>query len=174
HGVRHSALHGATEHHATLELLRDAFRDELCIELGLADLGDVDAHVGDRHLHHLRDLPAQLLDVLALLADDDARTRGVNRDVHLARGTLDLDAADRSFDQLLLQELADDVIGVQVRREVLRGGIPLRRPVAGDAETNADRIDFLTHKLLALPVADRHDDVTVALDDAVTAALGAR
>src|SRR5688572_8022779 len=25
HGVRHSALHGATEHHTALELLRDAF-----------------------------------------------------------------------------------------------------------------------------------------------------
>src|SRR6185295_13952763 len=174
HRVRHGALHRAAEHHAALELLRDAFGDQLRVELGLADLGDVDAHVGDRHLHHLRDLATQLLDVLALLADHDARTRRVDRDVDLARRALDLDAADRGFDQALLQERTHQVIGVDVRREILGRRIPLRRPVAGDTETNANRIDFLAHKLLALPVADGHDDVAVALDDAIAAPLGAR
>ena len=99
-----------------------------------------------RHLHHLRDLPAQLLDVLALLADDDARTRRMDRDVHLARRAFDLDAADRGLDEPLLQELAHEVIRVHVRREVLRRCIPLRSPLARDAEANSDRIDFLTHR----------------------------
>jgi hypothetical protein len=35
---------------------------------------------------------AQLLDVLALLADHDARTRGLDRDVDLVGGALDQDA----------------------------------------------------------------------------------
>ena len=71
--------------HAALELLRDAFGDQLRVELGLADLGDVDAHVGSGHAEQLRRLLAQLLDVLALLADHDARTRRLDRDVRLLR-----------------------------------------------------------------------------------------
>src|SRR5688572_12995178 len=39
HGVGDRTLHGATEHHTTLELLRDAFGNQQCIELRLADLG---------------------------------------------------------------------------------------------------------------------------------------
>ena len=60
-------------------------------------------------------------------------------------------------------------------RELLLAGVPLRRPVTGDAEADADRIDFLTHALtVLLAVADDDGDVAVALDDAVAAALGAR
>ena len=43
---------------------------ELRVDLGLADLLDVEADVA---AHHLAQLGAQRLDVLALLADDDAR-----------------------------------------------------------------------------------------------------
>src|SRR5690606_15156144 len=128
----------------------DAFGDQHGVELGLANLGDVDAHVCDRHLHHPRDLATQLLDVLALLADHDAGTRGVNGDVHFARGALDLNAADGSLGELLLQQLAHLEVGVHVRREVLARGIPLRGPLTGDAEAEADRIDFLTHGIYSL------------------------
>src|SRR5262249_1521964 len=41
HRVRHGAAHRTAELHAALELLRDAFRHELRVELGLSDLGDV-------------------------------------------------------------------------------------------------------------------------------------
>src|SRR5215831_6559384 len=63
HGAHHGALHGAAEHHALLDLLRDAVRDQLRIELGLANLGDVQANVVHRHAEELRRLLAQLLDV---------------------------------------------------------------------------------------------------------------
>ena len=53
HRAHHGALHRAAEHHALLDLLRDAVGDELRVELGLADLGDVEAHVVDRHAEHL-------------------------------------------------------------------------------------------------------------------------
>ena len=45
------------------------------------------------------------------------------------------------------QELAHAEIRVHVQRELLLAGIPLRHPVAGDAEANAKRINFLTHAL---------------------------
>jgi hypothetical protein len=115
HRVGHGALHGAAEHHALLELLRDAFGDQLRVELGLADLGDVQAHVVHRHAQNLGHRRAELLDVLALLADHDARPRRVNRDVGAARGALDVNAAHRGVGQLLVQVLAHQEIGVDVR-----------------------------------------------------------
>jgi hypothetical protein len=48
HRVRDGALHRAAEHHALLDLLRDALGDQLRVELRLADLGDVQAHVAHR------------------------------------------------------------------------------------------------------------------------------
>src|SRR5690606_20998750 len=75
HRVAHGALHGAAEHDAALQLLGDGLGDQLGVQLRLADLGDVDVR---RDAHHLRDLLAQLLDVLAALADHHARTGGVD------------------------------------------------------------------------------------------------
>src|SRR6185437_7153954 len=174
HGAHHCALHCTAEHHALLDLLRNAVGDELRIQLGLADLGDVEAHVADGHAEELRRLLAQLLDVLALLADHDAGTRGLDRDVDLLRGALDLNAAHRRLGQPAPQELADAEVGVHMRRELLPAGEPARAPVARDAEPDADRIDLLTHALILLAVAYGDGDVTVALDDARTAALGPR
>src|SRR5262249_4341669 len=88
HRRLHGAADGAEEGHAALELLRDRFGDELGIELRLADLDDVDHDVG---LRELGDLLAKLLDVGALLADDDARPRGLNGDAALLVRPLDHD-----------------------------------------------------------------------------------
>src|SRR3569833_1461026 len=126
HGAHHGALHGAAEHHALLDLLRDAVRDQLRVELRLADLADVEAHVVDGHAEQLRRLLAQLLDVLTLLADDDAGARGLDGDVHLLRGTLDRHAADRSVLETRRQELAHAEVRVHVRGKLLLGGVPLR------------------------------------------------
>jgi hypothetical protein len=70
-----------------------------------------------RQAQHLGGFGAQLVDVLALLADDDAGARGLDRDVDLLGGALDLDAADRSFGKPLLQELAHPEIGVHQQPE---------------------------------------------------------
>ena len=42
----------------------------------------------------LREILLQLLDLGAFAADDDARTRGANRDPQLVAGTVDFDRAD--------------------------------------------------------------------------------
>src|SRR5690606_33130186 len=68
-------LHGAAESDATLELLSDRLSDQLGIDLGLADLDDVEVRVD---LGHVGQLLAKLLDVGALLADDQARARSVD------------------------------------------------------------------------------------------------
>src|SRR4029079_16404306 len=89
HGAHHGALHGAAEHHALLDLLGDAIGHELRIELGLANFRNVEADVPGRELQHLGRFGAQLLDVLTLLADHDARTRGLDRDVHALGSAVD-------------------------------------------------------------------------------------
>src|SRR5262249_16149752 len=111
---------------------------------------------------------------LALLADDDARTRGLDGDVHLLRRALDLDTAHRSILQLLGEELAHAEVRVHVYRELLLARVPLRHPVAGDAGSNAVRVDFLTDAAILLAGAQGDGDVTIALDDARTAPLGLR
>jgi hypothetical protein len=58
------------------------------VQFRLADFDDVQVQF---RLGEVRQLLAQRLDVGALLADDDARTRGVNRDAALLVRTLDDD-----------------------------------------------------------------------------------
>jgi hypothetical protein len=66
-------------------------------------------------LRHLGELLAQLLDVGALLADDQARTSGMDRDAALLVRTLDDHLGDRSLLQLVLQVVADlDVLMQQI------------------------------------------------------------
>ena len=84
-------LHGAAEGDAALELRRDVLGDQLRVGLGLADLDDVEE---DLVLGERLDFLLQRLDAGAALADDDARTRGVDVDLRLVRGALDLDVAD--------------------------------------------------------------------------------
>src|SRR6202035_2461957 len=106
HRRLHRALHGAAERNAALELLRDRFGDQGGVELGLADFDDLDDDVerGD-----VGDLFAQLVDVGALLADHDARTRGMDRHPALLVRTLDHDPGDGLLLQILVQALADIV-----------------------------------------------------------------
>src|SRR6185503_10703688 len=98
HRVLHRALHRAAEHDPLLELLRDRVGDELRVDLRLADLLDVEADVA---AHHLAQIAAQRLDVLALLADDDAGPRAVDRDACVLRRALDRHLRDGCVRELL-------------------------------------------------------------------------
>src|SRR5262249_36389857 len=100
----HGALHGTAERHAALELLGNALGNQCGISLGLAHLDDIDVHFALGELLHLG---ADLVDVRALLADDDARARSVDRHAALPVRTLDDDLGDGSLLQILEQSLAD-------------------------------------------------------------------
>ncbi len=92
--------HGAAEADALLELQRDVLGDELRVELGLVDLEDVDE---DLARGALLDVGLELVDLRALAADDDARTRGADDETQLVAGALDFDRADAGGLQLLAQ-----------------------------------------------------------------------
>ena len=166
HGVLHRALHRAAEHDALFELLRDAVGDQLRVDLGLAHFFDVHRH---RHAQALGQFELQVLDVLALLADDHARPRRVDGDAGVLRRALDQDARHRRALQARLQELAHVQIFGQHGAEVLLRREPARRPRTCHGQPEAGRVDFLSHvfcSALAL-VADGHVDVTGGLADAV-------
>src|SRR5215469_16687023 len=148
HGILHRTFHRPAEHDPLLELLRDRVRDKLGIDLGLADLFDVEPHFG---AHHLAQIGAQRLDVLAFLADHYPRTGAMNRDPRVLRRTLDRDLADGGMRELLAQEIADLYVLVQRRREMLAVRVPLRSPVAVDCESESGRIDLLSHVLVLVP-----------------------
>src|SRR5262245_23449659 len=135
------ALHGAAEGDAALELLGDVVGDQLGVDLGLADLDDVEAHL---RAGHLGEVGAQLLDVGALLADDDGRTGGVDRDPRLLGRTLDHDTRHPGLSQTLAQVLLELQILVQQVGEIAARE-PARIPGAIDADAQTDRIDLLSH-----------------------------
>jgi hypothetical protein len=69
HGHLNGLLHGPAEGDAALELERDVLRDELGLDLRLLDLLDVEE---DLLAGELGEFVLDLLDLLALAADDDA------------------------------------------------------------------------------------------------------
>src|SRR4029079_12264861 len=154
HRRLHGALHGTAERHAALQLLGDRFRHQRRIELRLADLDDVDDDVGRGDV---RDAPAQLVDVGALLADHHARTGRVDGDAALLVRTLDHDAGDGRLLELLVQDLADLDVLMQQLAVLVLAGEPARVPGPVDAETQANRIDLLTHRFLLRLSAPAYD-----------------
>src|SRR3977135_2190928 len=125
------ALHRAAKGHAAVELLRDRLSDQLRIEFRLPDLDDVNHDVGLRQLGHFL---AQLLDVGALLADDDARPRGLHSDTALLVRPLDHDLRDRRLLEILHQRRTNLHILVEQLPVLALAGVPARIPGAVDTE----------------------------------------
>src|SRR6185312_761084 len=71
----HRLAHRAAERDALLQLQRDVLCNQLSIELRLVDLENVDKHLAIRPLLNVG---LQLVDLRALAADDDTRTRGAD------------------------------------------------------------------------------------------------
>src|SRR5829696_943775 len=145
HGRLHGALHGATEGDAALELLGDVLGDQRGIDLGLADLDDVERHLALGHL----------VEVGALLADHHARTGGVDGDAGALGRTLDDDLGHARLAQPLAQHLADVDVLVEHLGIFAAFGVPPGVPGAVDAEPEADGIDLLTHYLSSASARSR-------------------
>ena len=150
HGAAHGVFHRAAEADALLELRGDVLGDELCVRIRRADLNDGE---GDRLADHLLNVQADALDLRAALADDNARTRAVDIDADLRAVALDLDVRDACRIQSLLQVLTDLVVLNDQVTDLLVTGIPAGIPIFDDADTQAVRINFLSHIFCLLPYA---------------------
>ena len=91
HRRLHRLAHGATERDAAGQLLGDALRDELGVDLGVLHLEDVEL---DLLAGQLLEVAADAVGLGAAAADDDAGTGGVDVDADPVTGALDLDAGD--------------------------------------------------------------------------------
>src|SRR5262249_52944980 len=117
--------------------------DELRVDVGAPDLVDVDEGL---LLGELLELRLELLDLRALLADDDTGPRGVDVDLRLVRGALDLDLGDARVVEPALQEVPHlDVLVEEIG--VLAARVPARIPSLDDAQAKALRMNLLTHVL---------------------------
>src|SRR5574343_1135940 len=166
HGVLHRTLHGAAEHDPLDELLGDGVSDQLSIHFRLANFFDVHMH---GHAHDALQISLQLFDVLALLADHNTRTGAENGDAGVLCRTLDDNTAHGGVCQLLLQMSTDLEVFVQHLGEVGASGKPAGAPVTSNRQTEAGRMDFLSHGISLL--SDSHVNVAGRLADTVAAAL---
>src|SRR5690606_10474518 len=134
----HGLLHRAAEGEATLELLRDALRDERGGRVRVRDLLHVHRDVAADELAELR---PERLDRLAAAPDAHAGLGRVDRDVDVVGGALDLDARDAGVADVLADDLPDPLVLGQQLRVVLRAGVPVSGRLLVHAEAEADGID---------------------------------
>src|SRR5690606_12781210 len=134
-GGLHRALHGAAEGHAANELVRNALSDELRVDLRLANFDDIELHFA---LGHRCQFGPQLFDVRALLADDDARTRGIDRYAAQLGRTLDHHLGDRRLRQVLHDVLAHPHIFGEQAAVIAAFRIPAAVPGAIDLQAKPD------------------------------------
>src|SRR6267142_2292670 len=139
------ALHRPAKRDAPLQLLRDAVGDQLGLDLGLADLDDVEA---DLTVGKLRNVAAQFLDVRALFADHHTWPRGMQRDPCSSGGAFDDHPGHPGLAEPLMQEPAQAQV-VKQQIAVFLPREPAGIPGAIDAEPKPDRIDLLTHYALS-------------------------
>ena len=133
HRARQRALHRAAEGDPVLELLGDRLRDQARVELGSLDLEDVDLDLLARDPVQV---PAELVDLRAGLADHDPRPRGVDVDLHLVRVLADRDVRQPGMRQPSDDVLADLGVLVQEVRELLLVE-PVRLPVVDVAHAQS-------------------------------------
>src|SRR5262249_38675272 len=125
-----------------LELLGDVFADELRVDLGAADLDNLDL---DAAPGQALELFLELVDLRPLAADDDAGPRGRQKDRHGVARPFDLDLGDARVAVLALDELADlEILDQEVAKLVL-GGIPAAPPVLHDPHAKPGRSNLLAH-----------------------------
>ena len=178
HRRLHGALHGAAEGDAALELLGDRIGDQGRVDLGLAHLDDIDERLRTVVIF------ATILRIFSMSAPFLPMTTPgraewiVTRHFLCGRSmTIFETAACLSF---FIERRADRHVLVQQLAVFVLAGEPARIPGAVDAEPQADRIDFLSHRFLLRPGcggADfAHDDrqMRERLLDAPGAAARAR
>ena len=146
HGRLDRLFHGPAEGDAALHLQTHRLSDQLRLQLRLVDLHDVDE---DLAAGLLLQIVTELVHLGPLAADDDSGARGVDVDLQLVGGPLDVDARHAGVRQPLLQLRAQRQVLVQEPRIGLFG-VPARLPGAVEPEPEAVRMDFLTHSLTSL------------------------
>ena len=142
HGAAHGILHGPAEGDALLQLLSNVFGHQLGVDVGVLDLHDLQVN---GLAQALLQLGAELLDLLAALADNHTGTGAVHIDTDAGVVALDLDLGHAGGVQTLLQLVAELVVLYQEVAHFLIAGIPTGVPVFDDTHAQTVGIHFLSH-----------------------------
>ena len=142
HGPADGLLHGPAEGDALLQLGGDVFGHQLRVQVGTSHFHNADVDALGDHLLHLH---AELLNLGAALAHNDARAGAVDDDFHILAVALDFNLRHAGGVQLFLQELSDVVIFYQKVAEGVVFGIPAGVPTLDYAHAKTVGIDFLAH-----------------------------
>ncbi len=144
-----SLLHRASEAGPALELLGYVLGAQLCVQVGVLDLDDVDR---DAAVGELFQRALELVDLGALGADHQARARGLEDDLDFLASPLDLDGADGGVRGLavefLVDEAADPLVLDQELAVVALGSEPAALPADCHARAKSNWVNFLTHSSL--------------------------
>ena len=148
----HRLLHGAAEGGALLELGGNAFGDELGVQVGVADLNDVD---GDALADELFKIEAELLDIRTAAADHDTRTGAVDENADLRGASFDFDFRDAGGVEQILEVFADLEILDEEIADLFVLSVPSGIPIRDDADAQTVRINLLTHYFSSLSATAR-------------------
>ncbi len=133
HGGLDGLLHGATERDAAFELQGDVLSDELGDQVRALHFVDLENDVIDTSLtSNLLDLGAEILELIAFTADDDAWAGRPDADANLGSSAFDKDTRHSGLSELLLEDRADAVVLQDVSGEIALGGVPAGFPVTTD------------------------------------------
>jgi hypothetical protein len=145
YGFLHRLFHGATKRDTLLQLFRDTAAHQISIQLGLANFDNVQAY---SFLGQSLKLSTQLIDLLAITTNHNARFGGVNCHRHLVRSrALNLNARNRTVSKLLVNRIAQfEIFCEQIFVITLR--VPARLPAFHDAEPETSGMYFMSQGIL--------------------------
>ena len=151
HGGLGLHLHHAAEAGTLLQLLGDRLADQLGVEVGVVDLDTV---ARDVTAGQALKLGGQGVDLGALGADDQAGPGGLDDDLQLLAGPLDVDVADRGVRGLTVEAVIAELADLLVLNEQLGverlGRVPAALVGLGDADSEAEWMNFLSHELVSV------------------------
>src|SRR5260370_38297222 len=120
----------------------DSLGDQLGVDLGAVVLQRLDLDVTVAQVFQVF---RELIDLLALFADDHADAGRVDENRDLLTGTLDADLGNPRAAVAPLDEFPDLEVFDQEFGEILLVGVPCAGPVHHDPGAEARRSNFLTH-----------------------------
>ena len=149
HGVSDSHLHCTAESHTAFELSCNVFCYELCVELRVANLNNVNRYGNYVTVSILAydsfNFLLHLLDVVAAAADNLTGLCAVDVNSYSILISFDLNLRHACLLKLFLEELSDLVVLYKCISENLVLDAPSGIPALDDANAKAVRINFLSH-----------------------------
>ena len=144
--IGEGCLDGTTVSYSTFELTCDAVGNDCSIEVGALNFEDVDL---DLLFEDFAELFFDLVNFLAVFADDETRLSSEDGDGYHLHSALDYYAREASFAETGVEVLTDFLVFNDLGTVVV-ATVPNRVPTTSDTESVANWINFLSHLLISL------------------------